>query len=134
MVMSLEKNAVEKYKKAGKIASEARTFAESLVKDSALLIEIAQKVEDKIKSLGGDLAFPVNLSLNEDAAHFVPDVGDNTALKQGDLVKIDLGVSVDGYIADTAITILIGDSEEKNKTVNVRTRDNQKKEKKYERE
>ena len=41
-------------------------------------IEIAEKVEEKIRSLGGLPAFPVNLSLNDSAAHSVPDIGDET--------------------------------------------------------
>ena len=53
--------------------------------------------------MGAEPAFPVNLSLNEVAAHYTPSTDDKT-IAEG-LLKIDLGVCVNGYIADTAFSL-----------------------------
>ncbi|HDZ35839.1 MAG TPA: type II methionyl aminopeptidase, partial [Thermococcus sp.] len=62
--------------------------------------------------LGGKTAFPCNLSINEIAAHYTPYKGDETVLREGDYLKLDLGVHVDGYIADTAVTYRVGMEED----------------------
>jgi methionyl aminopeptidase len=58
-----------------------------------------------IRSEGASPAFPCNLSINEVAAHYSPVIGDSARIPEGAVVKIDVGVHVDGYIADTALTI-----------------------------
>jgi methionyl aminopeptidase len=68
-------------------------------------LEICETVEAKIRSLGAQPAFPVNASLNEIAAHYTAEPNDGTTVKEGDILKIDIGVHVDGYIADTAVTV-----------------------------
>jgi len=108
----MDKETLSKYKKAGEISIQAKKLARELLKDGALLVEIADKVEEKIFKLGGRPAFPVNISVNEIAAHYVPAHKESSVLKQGDLVKIDVGVHVDGFIADTAFSYSIGESEE----------------------
>jgi len=105
----MEKEIREKYIKAGKIAKEAKSVARKFLKDGVAIVEIAEKVEEFIRSKGGEPAFPLNISINDVAAHYTPDVNDDTVLKQGDLVKVDIGVHVDGYIADTAFTVCIGE-------------------------
>ncbi len=94
---------IEKIKKAGAIASEARAYAKSIIKVEMPLLEIAEKIEAKIEELGGKPAFPVNLSMNDTAAHFTPDYNDET--KASGLLKVDIGVHVDGFVADTALSI-----------------------------
>ena len=69
---------------------------------------MAEKIEKKIKELGDGPAFPVNVSINENAAHYTPDINDSLRFKENDLVKIDIGVHVDGYIWDRAFTVCIG--------------------------
>ena len=63
----------------------------------------------KIKELGGKPAFPTQLSINEIAAHYNPFVNDETKFKEGDLVKLDLGVHINGAVADIAVTVDLGD-------------------------
>lgn len=94
----------EKLTKAGKIAAQALEFAKSLVKPGVKLVEVCDKTEEKIKQLGGKLAFPVQISLNDTAAHFCPDQDDETVFKD-QLVSIDVGVHIDGFIGDNALTI-----------------------------
>jgi methionyl aminopeptidase len=100
---------IEKYKKAGEIVSKVRKKAVSEVKEDMKLLELAEFVENEIIELGGIVAFPCNISVNEITAHYTPPANDEKVFKSGDLVKIDLGAHVDGYIADTAISVLISD-------------------------
>ncbi|MCK4552656.1 type II methionyl aminopeptidase [Candidatus Pacearchaeota archaeon] len=95
---------------AGKISSQVKEYARTFIKKDMPLLEIAEKIEDKIKELGGEFAFPTNLSINEIAAHYTPSYDDKT-LAHG-LLKIDLGVHVDGWIADTAFSLDLEDNEE----------------------
>ncbi len=97
----------ECYLEAGKIASKVLKEAEFRVKEDTPLLEIAEYVENRIEDLGAKPAFPCNISLNEIASHYTPE--DNAArFKKGDVVKIDIGVHIEGYIADTASTIEVG--------------------------
>ena len=105
----------EKILKAGKIASQVRKYAKSIIKKDMLLLEIAEKIEGKIIELGGELAFPTNLSINEVAAHYTPYHEDKT-LASG-LLKIDFGVHVDGWIADTAFSMDLDNNEENKKLI-----------------
>jgi len=101
----------EKLLEAGRIAAEARELAKQLIKPGAKLLDVAEAIETRIKELGGEVAFPVNISINEIAAHYTPERGEETRFKEGDVVKVDIGVHVDGYIGDTATTIYLGNEE-----------------------
>jgi methionyl aminopeptidase len=101
----MEPKELESYRKAGKIASEVREWSRELVKSEAKILDIAEKVEAKIKELGGEIAFPVNVCINDVTAHYTPKYDDETKLLKTDVVSVDLGVHIDGYIADTAYTI-----------------------------
>jgi len=94
--------------KAGEIARKVKEDVSSMVKPGVQLYDIAEFVEGKIVELGGKPAFPCNLSINDKAAHYTPYVGDETTLNEGDYLKLDLGVHVNGYIADTALTFKVG--------------------------
>lgn len=99
----------ECYLQAGKIAAKVRKETEGRVKEGISLLEIAEYVENRIESLGAKPAFPCNISLNEVASHYTPE-NNTLCFKKGDVVKIDIGVHTDGYIADTATTIEVGTS------------------------
>ncbi|UCE73444.1 MAG: type II methionyl aminopeptidase [Methanomassiliicoccales archaeon] len=104
----MDEETIEKYRKAGKIAKAAREYGASKVKEGVLLFDVAEYVEEFIWKQGGRPAFPINLALNDAAAHFTPGLGDDTIFQKGDVVKLDVGVQVDGYIGDTAVTIEVG--------------------------
>lgn len=95
---------LEDWKKAGKIAAEVLEYGKSLVKENALLLDVADKILAKIKEKGAEPAFPVNISMNELAAHYTPSKNDETTFSD-QLVKLDIGVHVNGAIGDTACTI-----------------------------
>ncbi|MBI2578399.1 MAG: type II methionyl aminopeptidase [Candidatus Aenigmarchaeota archaeon] len=101
----MDKEAEEKYLLAGKIAAEVREESRSWLKVGKPLLELAEQIEGAIRSKGAEPAFPVNLSLNEISAHYTPPKNDETKIADKDMVKIDIGVHVDGYIADTAYTV-----------------------------
>ncbi len=96
---------LENYLRAGKIASTVRENARKRNHVGRTLFDICESIENEITSLGGNPAFPVNVSLNEIAAHYTAEPNDPTKVKDTDILKIDLGVHIDGYIADTAVTI-----------------------------
>jgi len=100
------------YEKAKEISDEVLGFAKKIVKKGARIVEIAESIEKKIVSLGGGLAFPVNVCLNDIAAHYSPFKEDESELKEGDLVKVDFGVHVNGYIWDRAFSVVIGRGDE----------------------
>jgi len=54
-----------------------------------------------------------SISVNNVVGHYSPEAGDTAVLKDGDVVKIDLGVHLDGYIAVAAHTIIVGNSQGK---------------------
>ncbi len=99
----MKEEEIKKYKEAGKITKEAREFASQFAKPNMKLLDIAEAIENKIRELGAEPAFPVNLSLNEIAAHYTPRPNDETLAKG--ILKIDLGACVDGYIGDSAVTL-----------------------------
>jgi len=94
---------IENYKKAGKVAGEVREFARNYAKDGMKLLDIAEKLEEMILEKGAKIAFPINLSLNEIAAHATPLPNEETTAHG--LLKIDIGANVNGYIGDTALTV-----------------------------
>lgn len=100
---------IDMYKKAGKIVSNVRKKAVDYVKEDMKILDLVEFVEGEIVELGGKPAFPCNVSINEVTAHYTSPANDEKIIKSGDLVKIDLGAHVDGYIADTAISVIVGD-------------------------
>ena len=95
---------IVRWKQAGMIAAKALQFGKKLIKPEIRLLDVAEQVEQKIIDLGAKPAFPVNISMNQIAAHYTPLPNDDSVFKD-ELVKLDVGAHVDGYIGDTACTI-----------------------------
>lgn len=98
---------IESYEKAGKIVSKVRKDAIKIIKDELLILELVEFVENEIEKAGAGIAFPCNVSVNEMTAHYTAPFNDKTKISTGDLVKLDLGAHIDGYIADSAITVMV---------------------------
>ncbi|MDQ3838560.1 MAG: type II methionyl aminopeptidase [Thermoproteota archaeon] len=96
---------LECYQRAGKIASEQREKSRRKDHVGSTLLEICEFIERDIEDKGGMPAFPVNVSLNDVAAHYTAEPHDETTVRENDILKIDIGVQVEGYIADTAVTV-----------------------------
>jgi len=105
----------EKILKAGEIGKKVKEYAKTIVKKDVPLLEIAEKIEAKIIELGGKPAFPTNLSINEIAAHYTPSYNDET-LATG-LLKVDMGVHIDGWIADFTFSIDLENNAENKKLI-----------------
>ena len=101
----METSILNNYKKAASVWRKAINTAQKKAKEGTNLFEFAEEIEGLIVSEGAACAFPLNLSLNEEAAHFTPKWKDTITLKESDLLKIDVGEHVDGYICDGAISI-----------------------------
>jgi methionyl aminopeptidase len=104
---------LEDLKKASEITKKVKREAEKLLKPGESIYNIAETIEQKIIDLGGFPSFPVNISINNIAAHYTPTINDNTILKDGDVVKFDFGAQVNGYCIDTAFTVEINDNKYK---------------------
>ncbi|MFH1789166.1 MAG: type II methionyl aminopeptidase [Candidatus Altiarchaeota archaeon] len=101
----MDADELASYREAGKIAVKVREETKSLVKTGAKILEVAEAIESRILGQGAGLAFPVNICINDVTAHYTPKIGDETTLSDKDVVSVDLGVHVDGFIADTAYTM-----------------------------
>lgn len=99
------------WEKAGDIAAQALEYGKSLINVGASLFAVTEKIEKKIEKLNGKLAFPINISINNVAAHNIAENKDEK-FKKGDLVKLDVGVHVNGCIGDNAATIDLGNHAE----------------------
>ena len=93
------------YEQAGKIAAEVREMTRKKDWAGKTVLEICEETESEIQKRGARCAFPVNTSINEVAAHYTAEPNDELTVKDTDLVKIDLGAQINGYIADTAVTV-----------------------------
>jgi len=99
----MEQSELEKWRQAGKLGTETLAYAKSITKQGMSLLELTEKIEDYVEKKGAKFAFPVNLSKDEIAAHFSPQ--HNSEDKAEGLLKIDLGISIDGYISDLSCSI-----------------------------
>jgi methionyl aminopeptidase len=106
----METEILENYRKAGRILAEVLAKARPRVELGASLLDVANFVEDAIRSRGAIPAFPCNISLDRNAAHYTPSPNDAARFGEN-MVKLDVGVHVDGYIADAAITVDLGGHE-----------------------
>lgn len=103
----MDPDIMQKYLEAGRIASNVRNETAKAVEENMRLIDIAEYAENLTYEMGAKVAFPCNISINEIASHYTPEYGIQR-IAANDLVKIDIGVHIDGYIADTATTIEVG--------------------------
>ena len=101
----MDSNEIKSYKDAGIVWAKAIKYAQKKAKDGLLLFDLAEGIEKLIVEEGAQIGFPVNLSINEQAAHFTPKFNDTLTLKTSDVLKVDIGAAMNGFICDGAITI-----------------------------
>ena len=98
-------------KKAGNIANEVKKYLKPEIKIGASVLSLIEAAESKIVELNGNWAFPVNISINNTAAHYTsPIKDDGLNINEGDIVKVDLGVHIEGFIVDTAFSVSFSDN------------------------
>jgi methionyl aminopeptidase len=100
----------EKYHDAGVLAAKILRHGAQAIRIGGSYLELVESIEEEVREEGAALAFPLNLSLNEDAAHDTASPEDERVFVKGDVAKLDLGVQIEGYIADTATTIDLGNN------------------------
>ena len=101
---SYDEESLEKFRLSGKILRETREEMKLFVRENMPIIEVCEKAENLIRAKGGKPAFPCNVSINEVAAHYTSPPGDERTVPEKSVVKVDIGVHVDGYVTDTAFT------------------------------
>jgi methionyl aminopeptidase len=94
----------EKHREAGEILAQVREEAADRVDVGVSHLEVAEFAEERIHELGGEPAFPVNISIDHEAAHATPSIDDDETFDE-EMVNLDIGVHIDGWLADTAITV-----------------------------
>jgi len=95
---------LEALHEAGKIAAKVRDTVVKEIRPGVKVIDICDRAQALIQELGGQPAFPTNVDINHVAAHYCSPMGDTLVVPERSLVKLDVGVHVEGFIADTAIT------------------------------
>lgn len=101
----MNSSEVKSYLQAGRVWAKAVKYSKKKAKEGVLLFDLAEGVEKLIVEEGAQIGFPVNLSINEQAAHYTPKFNDTITLKESDVLKVDIGTAVNGFICDGAITI-----------------------------
>jgi len=102
----MNEEARQNFRRSGEIAAKALQLGLDMVDEDVLLLDVAEEIENYIRSKGAVPAFPVNLSINEVAAHYTPKEKDKLRFDPGDVVKVDVGAHIDGYVGgDTAGTV-----------------------------
>lgn len=104
----MEQEALDSIIKAGAVTREARQLGASMIAEGVSLLSVAEKTEEYIRGKGAKPAFPVNISINQIAAHYTPASNDRSVFHRGDVVKLDIGAHVNGFMGDTAITVEVG--------------------------
>jgi len=108
---------LNEYRQGAEVHRQVRQWAQKNIKPGQTLTEIAEGIEDSVRyltghmgleegdNIRGGMGFPTGLSVNHCAAHFTPNAGDKKVLQQGDVMKVDFGVHINGRIVDSAFTM-----------------------------
>ncbi len=99
-----DEEALQKFRQSGKILRETREEMRNYVREGMPIIEVCEKAEALIRQKGGKPAFPCNVSIDEVTAHYTSPPNDSSKVPTNSVVKVDIGVHVDGYVTDTAFT------------------------------
>jgi methionyl aminopeptidase len=98
-------NAIEKFRRSGKILRETREEMKKYVREGMPIIDVCERAENLIREKGGKPAFPCNVSVNEIAAHYTSPPNDTSKIPEKSVIKVDIGAHIDGYVTDTAVTV-----------------------------
>lgn len=113
----LNSDFLNEYRHAAEIHRQVRQWAQRKIQPGQTLTEIAEGIEDGVRALTGHqgleegdnlkggMGFPTGLSLNHCAAHYTPNAGNKTILQVDDVMKVDIGVHINGRIVDSAWTM-----------------------------
>ncbi|EAY83984.1 hypothetical protein OsI_39210 [Oryza sativa Indica Group] len=107
----LQKPMYNAVRRAAEVHRQVRKHMRSILKPGMLMIDLCETLENMVRKLikenglQAGIAFPTGCSLNWVAAHWTPNSGDKTVLQYDDVMKLDFGTHIDGYIVDCAFTV-----------------------------
>ena len=101
----LDAHALDCHRRAGRIAKDCREWAVRSIRPGLLVRSVLETIEEMIRQRGAQPGFPAQSSRNSVAAHYCSPPEDDLAYQAGDCVKVDIGVHIDGYVADTAASV-----------------------------
>jgi len=107
----LNEDVYDSARQAAEVHRQVRHFAQSIIKPGIKLTDMCEQIEEcnrrlvQENGLQAGIAFPTGCSINDVAAHYSPNTGDNTVLKYGDVMKVDFGTQIGGRIIDCAFTV-----------------------------
>lgn len=118
MIIIKNESELQRMRSSGKIAARVRDSVAAKISPGVSTIELSEYAGRLIKDFGAESAFlgyrgyPGNIciSVNEEVVHGIPD---ERIIQVGDIVSIDIGVKYDGYIGDTATTVMVGVTDER---------------------
>ena len=115
---SKDANFLGNYRKAAEIHRQARHWVQETAKPGQTLLSIAEGIEDSVRALLGHaglepgdslqagMGFPTGICLNNQVAHYTPNPGQqDVVLQQQDIMTVDFGVHINGWIVDSAFTM-----------------------------
>ena len=100
--MEVEDGLYERVRNACEVHRQVRSYAQSYIEPGIKLVDMCERLEEsnrllvKERGMTAGIGFPTGCSLNHVAAHYTPNVGDNTVLQYGDVMKVDFGTQIDG--------------------------------------
>jgi len=103
-MVQYDEDIIDKFRLSGQILRETREEMRRFIRENMPILQVCEKAEALIRQKGGKPAFPCNVSINEVAAHYTSPPKDTSTIPEKSLVKVDIGVHVDGYVTDTAFT------------------------------
>lgn len=99
------------FRKGAEIHRRVRKHINNVIQPGLTTTEVADTIESAVRTFMNEddtkkagIGFPTGVSLNYCAAHYTPNAGDKTVLKYEDVMKVDYGIHVNGYIVDCAFT------------------------------
>ncbi|KLO20070.1 peptidase M24A, methionine aminopeptidase [Schizopora paradoxa] len=111
MAMEDPETTYQSIRRGAEVHRQVRKYARKMIRPGMTMTEIADNIENGTRALveenglDSGIGFPTGLSLNNCAAHYTPNAGDTKVLKDGDVLKVDIGVHVNGRITDSAFTL-----------------------------
>lgn len=114
---------IEHYRKAGEIHKQVKDFIRPQVVVGAKVLDLCNAIEGKIVELGAGIGFPANVSINHHAAHYTSPPKDEKVIKDGNVVKIDIGVHIEGCVADSAFTVNFAENDPQLENIHVAPRE-----------
>jgi len=118
MIVRKSKHEIEKMRRAGQVVADVHKELRERIRPGMTTMELDRMAEARVRKAGatptfkgyrlGPEVFPATLcvSINEEVVHGIPST--SRVLEEGDVVSIDCGATLDGYVGDSAVTLPVG--------------------------